>query len=418
MSNIENARKNARKMFEEDREALPERPQGQSTPKESSQETMLNENTGNNKFTKLQALLQPFDTSIPVEKTEFIGGLYPRGYVSVIVAPSGTGKSLFIQQNFTELSKGGKFLDGHDDIGAKCFKDNEPERKCVILCGELGAQGLRERAQEFALHPKPENVIVLDQTACEANGYSFILNTPEGIANLEYVIQQTKPDILFIDSLTAFFTGKESDNSETNLVFGKLRSIASNYKIALVIAHHSRKRLSSEQGKPLTLDDVVGAGAITRHVYLVLALEYNANTKINKVVCLKSWSRKIKPFGFSVKYSLYNQPYIDIDFAVDVIDDDKLNSGTNRTGQNPEWQSVVRGFLLGRGKEGASVQEILQAIGKDDIERETFIKRLNRMADSGEITRTKRGYYAIPDDKLIHTEKDNEKDNRKDNEKT
>ena len=118
-----------------------------------------------NDFAVLKGMMKPFDTSTQVTHTEFIGGLFPRGYVSVIVAPPGTGKSLAVQKIFTDLSNGGKFLVGSKGDETSCFKDNEPQRKCIILCGELGEQGLRERASTFYLHPKQQNVVVLDQTS-------------------------------------------------------------------------------------------------------------------------------------------------------------------------------------------------------------------------------------------------------------
>lgn len=367
----------------------------------------------NDKFAKLRALCVPFDTSRPVEKTELIGGLFPRGYVSVIVAPSGTGKSLFIQKVFTDLSIGGEFLKGHDGDDNACLVDNEPARKCVILCGELGEQGLRERATEFDLHPNSENVIVLDQTACEAAHISFMLDSTDGIANLEF-IARTKPDILFIDSFSAFFGGKENDNSECNAVFGTLRRIASQHQVAIVLCHHSRKRLSTEQSKPLTLDDVVGSGAITRHVYSVIAIEFKSNTKINLIASLKCWGKKFKTFGYAIRYGLYEHPHIEIDFAPQELDDEKVHANTSNTGQKAEWQIKLCGFLLGKGKQGATRDEILEAIGEDGIERDTFIKRITRMKDKGEIVKIQRGRYALPEDKLIQTEKDNEKDNEPD----
>ena len=351
--------------------------------------------------------MKPFDTSIQVTPTEFIGGLFPRGYVSVIVGPPGTGKSLVVQKIFTDLSNGGKFLAGSKGDGATCFKDNEQQRKCIILCGELGEQGLRERATTFNLHPNPQNVIVLDQTSCEANGYSFMLNTPKGHNNLEF-IAQTRPDILFIDSFSAFFTGKENDNSECNEVFGYLRRVAHNHNLALVITHHSRKRGTKEQNNPLTLDDVVGAQAITRHVYSVIAIEYMQSLKLIKISSLKCWGKKFDPFGYSIKYDIWGHPYIHIDLAPGEIDEDKLNTNTSNTGQKQEWQILIRCYLLGKGKDGATVSEILKAIGAEACERGTYNTRLKRMADDGEIVRVQKGRYALPEHKLIQPENDAE----------
>ena len=354
------------------------------------------------KFAKLLSLIKPFDTSIPVKKTELIGGLFARGYVTVMASPSGTGKSLAIQKMFTDLSNGGDFLQNYtkdEDTGEyKCFAENEPPRKCVVLCGELGEQGLRERAQEFNLKHNPDNVIVLDQIKCEEQGFSLMINDEKGRENIEVIIQETKPDILFIDSFSAFFCGKENDNSECNEVFGYLRRIAKKYQIALVVTHHSRKRLASEQGKPLTLDDLVGAQAITRHVYSVIFLEYNKTTEVNIFTNPKSWGRKFKPFGYSVNIDrLYGQSEIRIDLTHPTTPP----TSTNNAKQTPDYNTMIRVFLMGRGKQGATTDEIIKAIGEDKEERNTFTKRLTRMANSKEIIRLGKGRYALPENEQI-----------------
>ena len=357
-------------------------------------------------FAKLLSLIKPFDTSIPVKKTELIGGLFARGYVTVMASPSGTGKSLAIQKMFTDLSNGGDFLQNYtkdENTGEyKCFAENEPPRKCVVLCGELGEQGLRERAQEFNLKHNPDNVIVLDQIKCEEQGFSLMINEAAGRENIEFIIQETKPDILFIDSFSAFFCGKENDNSECNEVFNYLRKTANKYQIALVITHHSRKRLSNQQEKPLTLDDLVGAQAITRHVYSVIFLEYNNNTKVNVFTNPKNWGKKFKPFGYSVNYDrLYGQSEIRIDLTPQTIDLDKPTTSTNNAKQTPDYNTMIRVFLMGRGKQGATTDEIIKAIGEDKEERNTFIKRLTRMEKGKEIIRLGKGHYALPEDEQI-----------------
>ena len=356
-------------------------------------------------FSALDKMRKKFDTSTPIPKTEFIGGLFPRGYVSLIVAPPGTGKSLAIQKIFTDLSNGGDFLQHYTKEDSeqeyRCFAKDEPARKCIILAGELGERGLRERAQEFRFKHNPENVEVFDQVKYDEAGFSFIIDTKEGQACLEH-IAMSKPDILFIDSFSAFFDGKENDNSEVRNAFRFLCSIARRYDIALVISHHSRKRLSSEQDKPLTLDDVIGGNAITRFVHTVIALEYDKKREIRRFTCLKSWSKKFKPFGYYIRKSFYGgDPYIDINLDPGELNEDNLNLKTSNINQNPEWQIRLEGFLLGKGKQGATRQEIFQALRIESISYDTYDSRLKRIVEKGDLQKIGRGRYALPEDKLI-----------------
>ena len=356
-------------------------------------------------FSVLDNMMVDFDTSTPIPKTELIGGLFPRGYVSLIVAPSGTGKSLAIQKIFTDLSNGGDFLQHYTkedyEKEYRCFAKNEPARKCIILAGELGERGLRERAQEFQFKHNPKNVKVIDQVKYEEAGFSFIIDSPEGQACIEH-IAMSKPDILFIDSFSAFFDGKENDNSEVRKAFRFLYTIARKYDIAIVASHHSRKRLSSEQDKPLTLDDVIGGNAITRFVHTVMILENDKKTGIKRFSCPKSWSKKFKPFGYYIKKSFYGgDPYIDIDLDPGELNEDNLNLKTSNINQNPEWQIRLEGFLLGKGKQGATRQEIFQALRIESISYDTYDSRLKRIVEKGDLQKIGRGRYALPEDKLI-----------------
>ena len=355
-------------------------------------------------FLLLDSMMVDFDTSTPIPKTELIGGLFPRGYVSLIVAPSGTGKSLAIQEIFTDLSNGGDFLQHYTkedyDKEYRCFAKNEPERKCIILAGELGERGLRERAQEFGFKHNPQNVKVIDQVKYEDAGFSFIIDSKEGQECIEH-IAKSQPDILFIDSFSAFFDGKENDNSEVRKAFRFLCSLARRYDIALVVSHHSRKRLSSEQDKPLTLDDVIGGNAITRFVHTVIALEYDKKREMRRFTCIKCWSKKFKPFGYYIRYSLDGKPYIEINLDPGELNEDNLNIKTSNINQNPEWQVRLEGFLLGRGKAGATRQEIFQALRIEPIDYDTYDQRFKRLVNKGDLRKIGRGRYTLLEDKHI-----------------
>jgi len=224
------------------------------------------------RFAKIDRLRHPFDTHKKITKTEYIGGLFARGGVNVIAGSSGVGKTTLIQKFFHDLSIGGSILNG--------FYTEDKPRKGLIIAGELGEDGLIERAQLFDWHSDMKYVEVIDQKTYEAEGITFTLNEREGLENLEYKIKTTPDlDYIVLDSLGMFISGKENDNDFLRSVFKDLMRIADTYKIAVVVVHHSRKRLSSEQSKPLTLDDIVGGNAIARYSHRIIAIERNQDLK-------------------------------------------------------------------------------------------------------------------------------------------
>lgn len=342
------------------------------------------------KFSKLQALLVPFDTTRPIKRTEFIGGLYPRGYVTFLVAHPGCGKSLTVQQSFSDLSKGGLFLGG--------FSQNEPPRKCLILAGELGVHGYIERAQTFTgFDHNPENTTILDQLECENSGISLTPEEKEGQENLSFLAGRGY-DIMFIDSFSAFSIAKETDNSElkkTLLFFNQLAKIND---IAIVVTHHIRKRLSSEQEKPLALDDVIGGNVMTRFVHTVIALEYVRKLDQKRFSCLKSWGKGFKPFAFTIDKGLYGAPSLFFNLDPGEIDVDKLKGGSSNT---PDFKEVIKIFLKGRGQIGATNQEINAILERDAGGQKLTNAQLKRLVDEGVLIKAKRGLFALPESEIF-----------------
>ena len=97
----------------------------------------------------------------------------------------------------------------------------------------------------------------------------------------------------------------------------------------------------------------------------------------------------------------HGKPYIDIDLEPGGLDTDNLNKKSSNINQNPEWQIKLEGFLLGKGEQGATRQEIFQAIGIKSIEYDTYDSRLKRLVEKGDLQKIGRGRYALPEDKFI-----------------
>ena len=80
--------------------------------------------------------------------------MFPRKFVSALVAYSGTGKTMFMQKMCSDLSIGGSIFDG--------FTDNEPVRKCLIFSDEAGYEMMIRRGTQTKWRINPDNVQVAD----------------------------------------------------------------------------------------------------------------------------------------------------------------------------------------------------------------------------------------------------------------
>ena len=189
---------------------------------------------------------------------EMIGGLYPRGYLSVLAAQAGTGKTWFMQYLSCKLSCGGNILAG---LVARSKK-----MKIVIFAGETGKFLLDKRLQATCWAYDKKRIKIYDALELQREEIPVMLNTDEGKATFLAILEAEKPDLVFFDTLISFHTADESKQSEmTNIITFLLRT-ASVFNCAIVLNHHIRKRSQKVLAQNFIpgLDDIIGSGVIGR----------------------------------------------------------------------------------------------------------------------------------------------------------
>ena len=260
----------------------------------------------------LLSFIKELDPTEQLPEQEFIGGIFPRGFISFIVAPSGTGKTLFSQKIASDLSVGGTIFDG--------IADNEPARKILIFAGEAGADLLTRRAASFGWAINPKNVKVIDQRKLELNGISIMIDDNEGWENILRYIDMENPDVVFFDTFSNFHDKDENKASEMKPLLRKIAAVADNKKLGIVLNHHSRKRTTNEKNtNELSQDDVIGSSILNRLAALIIGLE-KSREENNKILIksLKSWFTPFSPFGFLLKEDQWGKTHIETDLDVNI----------------------------------------------------------------------------------------------------
>lgn len=265
----------------------------------------------------LASAIHVLDPSVKLPPQEFIGGIFPRRFVTALVAPPGTGKTVFMQKFCSDISTGGSVFDG--------FAEDEPERKCLILAGEAGFELLARRAASMKWPVKSENVNIVDQYEFETKDIPIMLDSPEGWDNLIRLIDICKPDILFIDTFSSFHERDENKANEMKPLIKKLAKLARDFNIAVVLVHHSRKRAAKERNLSLNQDDVIGSSIINRLVGLIIGIEpMKDDEKVLLVRTLKSWFSSFMPFTYTMKENLYGGTSIKTDLAPASVNNSKI----------------------------------------------------------------------------------------------
>ena len=264
---------------------------------------------------KIGKFISILDPSIQIEPQEFIGGMYPRRFVSAIVAPSGTGKTMYMQKNVSDLSMGGSIFDG--------FVEDEPPRKCLIFAGEAGYELLLRRGAQTRWPINPLNVPVIDQYKFESNGITVMLDTEEGWENTKRILSMTKPDIAFWDTFTSFHEKDENKATEMKPIIKNLTEAARNDNFAAVLVHHSRKRSAKERIFSLNQDDVIGSSVFNRLVALIIGIEPLNNDTGDiggekpplLVRPLKTWFPTFMPFTYKISEDINGHTVMQTDLA-------------------------------------------------------------------------------------------------------
>ena len=263
------------------------------------------------------SLVNKLDPNTQLEAQEFIGNMFPRKFVSAIVAPSGTGKTMFMQKTVSDLSLGGSILDG--------FSDEEPPRKSLIFAGEAGYELLIRRGASTKWPINPDNVLIVDQYKFESNDISVMLDTPDGWDNIKRTVDIYKPDIVFFDTFSSFHDKDENKASDMKPIIKKLADLARDYNLALVLVHHSRKRTAKERTLSLNQDDVIGSSIFNRLVSLIIGIEpMKEDEKTLLVRPLKTWFSTFMPFTYKLSEGFYGGTVMQIDLAPEGVNNSKI----------------------------------------------------------------------------------------------
>ena len=283
---------------------------------------------------EIEELFQDLDFTVQIPPQEFVGGIFPKKFVSLVIAPPGSGKTMFMEKFVCDLSLGGSIFDG--------VAENEPQRKVLIFAGEAGFDMLIRRGNSFKWQNKFENITVIDQHQSEILGKPVMLDDDNDWERVKMIINIEKPDIVFWDTFSSFHDKDENKAAEVKPLIRKIASLAAEKNFAAVLNHHTRKRLAKERNLTLNQDDVIGSSVFNRLAALIIGMEKDEDEidnpgKVLKVRPLKTWFKFFNPFNFTIGEDLYGHPTMTTD-----LDPKDVNNSRNGV-----WNYLVETFKPG-----------------------------------------------------------------------
>ena len=269
----------------------------------------------------LKSMHHTLDRTVQLPPVEMVGGMFPKGHISAVIAAPGVGKTWFVQKFVSDLSIGGSIFNG--------FAEEEGPQRSLIFAGETGYELLIRRAAETGWPANKDNVSIYSVIECELKDISLELDEEEGRKNIERAIEMDRPQVVIFDTLVSFHSKDENKAVEMKPIFKYLLKLAREKDIAVVLMHHTRKRKLNEQKFAMTQDEAIGSSVFNRLVSLIIGIEpiegaEMDSSKTNLVKVQKTWFSKFPSFTYRVTDDENERTVMQIDL-------DPAIAGGNRT---------------------------------------------------------------------------------------
>jgi RecA-family ATPase len=247
--------------------------------------------------------------SVPIEH---IGGVFPRGDITMLFGKSGCGKTIWLDCFTRQLSEGGEIMDG--------FRKDEPPRKIIFFEADAPLKLFATRKYMYRWNGDDKNLKHVFTRELLKRDIWLDLATDEGYGLIRRVAEEECPDMMIFDTLQGFHTKDENKANEMKPLFMRFVHLATDFNCAVVVIHHARKGGTKFKTERLSDEDAQGSNIFLREAGAVIVLEKLALAEKTKHVfsLKKSWANATKDdwFGFEFKEEGLYQKYMKLAFEL------------------------------------------------------------------------------------------------------
>lgn len=193
-----------------------------------------------------------------------LAGLFSQGGFGFITGYPGTGKTQFCLQMASYLALGKEKFLKWDNLGGT--------KKVLFLSLEMGKNPLNLFMGQI-IKSYPDRRTLNRNLLLAPFGTPLPLDTKEGQAFLNNLLDEYMPDVLVIDSLQKVISKELTDELAVKSLIHYLSTVRERYKTSMLVVHHNRKKPNDGQKKSVELSDVYGSTYLTTDVDFVLSLK-------------------------------------------------------------------------------------------------------------------------------------------------
>lgn len=242
---------------------------------------------------EIKELLQSPQVDEKLEIDWVVPELIPRGYLTWLVGYPKTGKSWLALRLACDASAGGEVFDG--------FCATKPKRVLYIL-GDTDKRQPLYRLSKTKWRFERENLKFVYLNELEKKGLDLDLSTDEGKKLFEALLENYKPDLVIVDSLSSFVSYELTEERRAKPIAIYCNQVAQRLNIGLLVLHHSRKPKKELENMRISQHDVSGSGVLTRFSAITIGVELREDKKTSQkkhlVRFLGGWFPEFPSFSF------------------------------------------------------------------------------------------------------------------------
>lgn len=330
----------------------------------------------------LKTVLQAIDEVKKRGPIPFIWGGIKKGSFGFIFGPSKCGKTTFCENLAMKL------VSDETEFMGKPLEENR--LRILFISLEEYEQPRSERNDLQVRSSKVptefmQNLLVVDDE------FPKRLENESDFEILSDTIEESKAEVVFIDSLSRASKGDIERSDTAKEIILKLKDIAHNLGITMVVIHHTPKLY----GRPLSIDSLAGSHIFAQEADFIIGISKVVGSgKYNGVRYLKEVAYRYKRDDDEnvTTFSINEDRWIEqkeslpefrlFESADGRVDDTNLNA--------------IRNFIRLITQENASAtfttEELFERT-ENKMNRSTTFQKIRELEDLGEISRTKRGIY-------------------------
>jgi len=219
-----------------------------------------------------------------------------KGYLTIISGQPKVGKTWLLIYLAIKLAQGKEVFNVYPSSRSKI----------LIFEGDMNKNSIKHRFNMMItdfddINILNDNIVIVNKHDIERVGYIADISKKEGQDLFLSTVDYVNPDVIIIDSISAFHSISEEKSSEVKPVIQFLNYMAGEKNKAVIVIHHFRKKTyKQDDDSDITLDDIAGSNVFTRFAGFIYGMKkYKKQTAYDTgLFDLGSWFDVIKYVRF------------------------------------------------------------------------------------------------------------------------